>query len=187
MDRSTKVCPNCLVEYPRAEFHHKGGTGSRRSTCRECCAKYSRSYRRRRREERLGKFVAGVNRSRRTRATFRLVEATVKCFGSPEALATEWHQAIEQVRQRKPGSAELTRNYRAIFALGTAIYEATRRHPETAVSQPSLRQMSDAELEQALDDAIARIVGQCQGDAELEDDLTPAAPEGESDEDADPP
>ena len=151
---------------------------------------YHREWRQRRRGERLGEFVSAVNRSRRNRATYRLVEATAKCFGGPEGLAEAWHQAIEQVRQRKPGSAELTRNYRAILALGTAIYEATKRHPEPAVSRPPfaawLKTATDEELEEAIAQELARIVGQCQDDAELEDDLTPAAPEAESDEDTDP-
>jgi len=186
MAKLTKTCPTCLHEYPRAEFFHKGGTGSRRSTCGDCNKRYHRAWRQRRREERIARFPSRILRERRRQGAFKLVEMMVRAHGGVEQLATEWHMAFEEARKRRPGSAEVMRNYRAILALGTAVYEATRQHPEPAVSRPSIQQMSDAELEQALDDAIARIVGQCQDDAELEDDLTPAAPEADPAEDAGP-
>ena len=176
-----RVCPGCCRRLSASEFRNRGGLGSRRPLCGECYRNYYREYRERRRRERLGNFVSAVNRSRRNRATFRLVEGMARAFGGPEGLAQAWFEAIEEARQRRPGSATVMRSFQAILKLGMMVL------PPRSPPQPWLQQASDEELQQALDQLVAEAIDRCLaeqfGPGDPEDASDPAAaPEGESDE-----
>ena len=191
MDR-LKTCPQCLHQLPASEFRHKGGKGSRRSMCGGCNAEYHRSYRRRRRGERLGKFVAGINRSRRTRAVFRLVEEVSRQFGGPEQLAEAWFDSLQEARRQRPGSATVLRSFMAIAKLAPLARKAQEGIPGQRSFQDWLNTATEEELEEAIDQLVGEAIDRCLaeqyglGDPLVDPDSPAADPEAESDEGTDP-
>ena len=170
-----RVCPGCCRRLSASEFRNRGGVGSRRSLCGDCYRQYYREYRERRRRERLGKFVSAVNRSRRNRATYRLVEGMARAFGGPEGLAQAWYDSLEAARQRRPGSATVMRSFGAILKLGMMVL------PPRSPPQPWLQQASDEELQQAIDQIVAEAIDRC-----LAEQFGLGDPAGDPEEDAGP-
>jgi hypothetical protein len=177
---SSKVCPGCSGRFPVSEFRHREGAGSRRSMCGPCCRQYHKEYRLRGREGRVTRFLSSVSRSRRTRATLRLVTEMSRCFGGPERLAQAWFDSIEAARRSRPGSLAVLRSYSAIMKLAALVCEPR---------EPDHRQATEEEIQALIDERIVQVVDRCLaerfglGDPLVDPDSPAADREAEPDED----
>ena len=80
------------------------------------------------------RFAVEINGARRWPAVVRLVSEVVRRFGSPERLAREWVDAIQEARQRRPGSATVVRCHMAIMKL----WALAEREPLDSTPPPAI-------------------------------------------------
>jgi len=155
----TRQCSRCREELPLAAFRlRRKGTGERHTLCRLCANAYARDHHRQLRHKAVQRFTVeacDAHVHKQARDVAALVSEMLRRFGGPAAFAKIWHEAIDEARDRKR-YAQAARGLNTLVRFMMAGEELQKAEAEER--QRSFGRLSHAEMEQARDAALARLI-----------------------------
>ena len=182
---TTRMCTGCQQPHAVVRFRFRcRATGLRHRECNDCHAARMRVRNARLRRREFGRLTKELKEARDLAAVSAALRLMFRRLGGLEGFCAAWKQHMDDACALRPGGRVLANSYHAILNMARIVEESRALRFASATTE---------ELEEALDQLVAEAIDRCLaeqfglGDPEDAPDPAAAHPEGESDEDTDPP